>query len=779
MDVRRLNRVVWLGGLLWLSGCGGLWGQIASDMVRSVERGTAGVIGDPQVEGPELWVGGAAHSRPLATDATGWRVALTDGRRVAIWDAAERRFEQILPQSGHIVVGAVFSPQGDMLVLEEEASGRAPGMARLRLVDLERGRTLSTMELPCGCLVDFVVDERGEVIRALLSGEAIGGTWVMSWSVEGELLGRREIVGDALKAGQEVSFLDRGDRVLLLRPGDGQEEVRVVDLRSVEGARRRWAIDSEASRRGCDGLMMQCIRAVHVEGDRLMIATGRPEGGAQIEIFRLGEREPESSMGLSEALPLTWMRTRGREVGLLVQWPSEQLGEVSWGIKGVDPVAGQIKEGFEALRMPVAPLMRFPGGWFAARAASPFRGAFGLPGVLDVNHWRWYRGRVRFSVDPRTGSSVIGSPYSEWIVREGGEPELLAPVDFLRAMGALEGARRSGSGRGSVWVVTDKRAVLMAAQEPGPPAPGWGQAPLMVVDELTRWEPALRTRIRAYAPLADGRLVFLVKVRHDLARLVVLEPGRGGPRHEVIADRHFPVPAHGRKWRLVLNKAGDEGAVLTTTLKSGGARVHVQRFEMASLEMGASEVIDFIGAPVDVVVTSGVGGAVVYTRSKATEISLWGAREGLAFWSPPSWGHIKNAVPVDEGIVALSLIGPWRGSEEHWFVMDLRAPGEPRVIGHRRFSQVVEAQAWSRGGRLLVLEERGVLTALDVDRVEGLRVRKRTYLHPEGRFFISVDDEGVVRMPKGGLRRGEAMEWLSRRYIMPVRLDGRGHRKME
>ncbi len=750
------------------SGCVSLRERLARDMVVADGEATGGLGAEPSLEGPELWLGyGAGPPRLLATDPTGTRVALSDGRRALIWDALGRRVERPLPGDGLPIQSAAFSPQGDLLVVEEVESRIDPGLDRLRVIDLTRGRTTARLRLPCGCLVDYAIDADGLRLRVLLSAEELGGAWVMSWATDGRFEAALKVSDAPLRPGREARFFDQGAQLLLTTMNPHREVARVFDLRS--GVQTHaWSLSTAASRLDCDEAMIQCARALHLDPDRqrLFVATGRHDGDALVEIFRVGEPEPLASSPLGEVIPLSWLPTGGGDPALLVQ----DAEEAAWGFFTIDPDTAAPGQRAAPLSLPAPALMRFPSGWFANKAAAPFLTLFGFNEGLEALPV-WKGGRSRIDVDPRSGTLALVSASGEWLWRRGGDPRPLPPLNLKRARATFDGLPRSLSGRPSIVSVTSGRVALLAVEEPDSPE---GQA-TFAGQELGRWEPE-EGAIMAAEPLDGGAIVALTRPGAARARLHRLDGagrgaafaparGSGGP-----APRELPMPADGAMWRLMIGPEPSSAAVAAVRVAGEGAALTVHRVDLDTLGLTATERLSLPAPPAGIVHASGAEALATFTRHSVTAIPLWGEGRALVDWQAPSWAWIRGVEPLGRRSFAVRLIRRDLASAEWWVAVDFSSQ-DPVVIGHWRFEGVVAAGAWIAGGAMWIMEERGVLTTLEViggaGRPASARVARRTYLEPSGGGFVDLDREGRLRLPAEARARAAALGWLSRRRISP------------
>jgi len=223
-----------LGLLAIWSGCAPL-PPIAQPAIVTDNLGPAGSLGAPPTTGPDLVLSGVKPDRRLlAVDPTGFRAALTDGRQVMIWDGARGQLERLLPWSGQVVRSAAFEPGGRLLAVYEHQSELRPGLARVRLIDLDQGRDLSHVDLPCGCLIAYAFSRDGQRLFTIVSSDAYDGTWLLSWSVEGEVMGGLQLSEEVFAAGDLARFYtepDGSERALLFRSGGrGHEGITLVDV---------------------------------------------------------------------------------------------------------------------------------------------------------------------------------------------------------------------------------------------------------------------------------------------------------------------------------------------------------------------------------------------------------------------------------------------------------------------------------------------------------------------------------------------------------------------
>ncbi len=759
-----------------LGGCAGLWGQITQDMTLAVERGPSGVVGEVSLAGPELWTGDGGKGALLATDRTGVRVAISDGTRLAIWNAAARRLERVVPGAGHLVRGVVFAPQGDLMAIEESESNLLPGIDRLRLFSMSMGRSLAWMRLPCGCLVTYGFGDEGKRVQAVVSSAEIGGTWALSWSLEGQFLGSKLLSRRLVGAGDHVTFFEGGERVLWLRPDGGapdRDVLVVMGLGERDEPARVIPVPSAASSLGCEAALRNCHRVVGVEGRRLMVATGRLGAEARATFIDLDAPEGAMNVALGTRLPLLWLPTSSGAARLLAQRPVAQEGQPDWEILALKDRQIEVEAGAPILPLPLVHLER---GWISDRIEVPLRRALGLSAQRMLAPW--FLGRARLWLDPRDGALNVIGPKQGWRWRTEGPPAVLPPIKPWRSQAIYDAGQHSVSGRPTVVAVGSESISLMAPFEPSWDAATQGGR----IETLWSWSSG-QGRVLEGGPLPDGRTLALVRDSHNSARLVALNPGKPTPREDKLTQEEhqspIPVPPRSSHWSLWLDAKGQRGALLAITRKSdlSEASLSVRRFDPQTLQHDPRPtLINLPDIPTSMAVTWGSSTVLLPTRRRLTLVDLAGVQPEVFDWEPQqdeSW-WIKGVVALGQRMAVVRLVRQEMPADELWLTLEVGAAGQVKVLGHRRLTRVVATAAWAAGEQLHALEERGVLTTFGLVPGRGLVVQRVAYLDPDSGAFLALDADGQMHLPASGVERATAWRWLAERSLLPALLDDGG-----
>lgn len=763
----------------------------------------------PRRDGPALWTGGKAQSRPLATDRVGGRVAITDGARVALWDARDRAITQLLPESGLSVHSARFAPAGDLLVIQEEDGAGRSGLMQLRVVGLEGGEELATIPFRCGCLVNFDFDEAARSLRVVVSSPELGGTWVLSWALGQarretgaggaapfEFQGRHKLMRYVVRAGDGLEWV-KGRHVLWVGArGEADEEVWWFDALGHE-APRTWRLPSRGEALGCEKALRQCRRVLLVTDDALWVALGLRGGDAWVSAHPLGEGAPMMEAPLGAHLPLMWLRGGARPPFLLTEAESDaedrrgrdtlsdpdRAPEWTWRAWQIEaarsaPAGASGPQRF-SLRGPVGraslplSLVSLPGQWESQRVARPFRELYGLLSHKPLPGWN--SGQSQVMALQGAQGVVVANRRQAWRVVSGRPPRRLAPMQLFPMRALLDGVSPSLSGRRTMVVARSDGIAWVSPEEPG----GQGRS---VAATRAQWEPQ-GGEVQVAARLPGGGLLAMLKVGYDEARLV-----RFDAQGRQTAARSQPMPRrrYGRSWSMWLSQDGHQGALVALDAPKGERaprRLVIQRFEPATLRGQRRDVVSLPQEARALSMTPGVGLVLMTTARTLTGVWLEdaGADQGPPSfeWSPPVGWSLKGrdgALVLGSGLIALRLYRGERTSQERWVTLSVSPGSAPRVVDQRRFTYVASAAA---SGRVLyVMDGRGVLSEVSIDEQGWMTLVRRIYLHPRRGAWFALDAEGRATVPSAATpERARALSWWRSQRLAPALLDGRGRQR--
>ena len=816
-------RALALAHLLLVVGCASL-PPIARPATITDNLGPAGALGAPAIAGPHLWLGGEEATRLLAVDPTGFRAAVTDGRQVLIWDGVRGRVERLLPWSGQVVRGASFEPGGRLLALHEHQSELRPYLARLRLIDLTEGRDLSHVELPCGCLIDYAFDHDGQRLLAVVSSDAYDGTWLLSWSVEGEVLGGARVSREVLDSGDAVRFyVDAAgrDRLLVFRSGGrGGEEIVHVDADALEVLERR-TIHANDLGVPCGVMALPCSQAVTVDPERghLLVATGIQGGSTRLTAWPLADAPkeearrawtpsaewiaawpaprwnarrpafaPEEAQAPRDAprplrevwlegfVPFSWVPRPEGGWSLMGHAGASRAGGDGWRLMRFAP-GDEVTLEAEWEALPTAPLLRFEESWVSVHQTRLFRGAFRLPEPSEavqreLAEARWYANGSRAATHPVSGERLFASLDGAWVWPRGGRPSFLPGVNVANAVALMPGRRRPGpSGVDEPRVL---RSTGTAVEQSAYAAPGFGSGGVLATP-VTRWEP-LRGFVREVLALEQDRLLTLTRVDDRRVELEVLE-APDGARPRSIATAQARLADTRYAWRLVAALDRSQAAVvsLTDDAETGHHTLDVITFSLPGLERVGRRSVDLGREDVWLETHRDCGDLLLYTRGSVLRLSAWEpeATPEEATWFPASWGWIKGVVPMGGGVVAVRAVRQELPSSEWWVWLDL-SDARHRVLGHRAFHDAVAWASWPTGREVDVLESSGRVTRLRLTPGGRVEVVGRALLHASQAVYIELDGDGRVRLPREARGRAAARRWLEAGVVTPLVVDGRG-----
>ncbi|MEL6177706.1 MAG: WD40 repeat domain-containing protein, partial [Myxococcota bacterium] len=482
------------------------------------------------MQGPRLWRHSAQTSRMLAVDHTGFRVALTDSRQVTIWDGDRGQIEQLLPWSGQVVRSASFSPNGRLLALHEHQSDLRKYLARLRIVDLEEGRNFSRLALPCGCLVDYTFSPDGQALHTVVSSDAYGGTWVLSWSIEGEVLGGFAITGDVLGPKDSIQLFAQAGRqqLLLFRSSEqGKAQATVWDIATAQMV-YDWQIQTRVLAPSCGPMVLPCsqIATIDPQHHHLVVATGVQGGMLRVTAWPLGAATPVWTLQRDDFIPLAWDR-RPDGSWLLVGHAERAESNRGWGLAPLDVkrgVLGGASRSWNAL--PATPLLRFRDSWLNIHHAALFREAFHLPTfsadtLRTLEQMAWYANGTRAATHPDSGDRLFASLDGTWVWPRHGRPQFLTGLNVANSVALLPGSRAHQGRTDPVSEVRILRSSGTAVEQSAYTVRGgWSFGTLS--RPVTRWEP-LRGFVREVVSLGGDRLLTLTRSGERLMELDLLE----------------------------------------------------------------------------------------------------------------------------------------------------------------------------------------------------------------------------------------------------------------
>jgi hypothetical protein len=475
--------------------------------------------------GPWLWP--ARSLTPLAVDATGTRMALTDGARIGVWNGRTRRLEQVIEASRHVVTDAAFSPSGAALLVRELQSPTQPALQRLRVVSLETGRTLAVARLPCGCLVDAAFTSAGQV-RAALSSAAIHGTWLLRWATDGRLLDSEHVSDEVLDGSASGLFAGgNGDVFAMFTEGDdGDTHVTVIDPSTA----RLHAV-SAAGEGGCSWADARCTRLVDVGVDRTIYLAWSRDGETQIQVVPMDGVVAVTSLPRPAATPAAWVAP-----GELLL--SDNRLWTPWSHGAWSP------------SFPARGPRSFASGWTRASVAAPIAVQMGLPLPTARAVWGTETQLGVSSLD----TVVCGADV--WRLPVGDRPEAGSPG----LCSDLPGGDRRRTHDSAHDLRADESSVRWTDRTGG----------------MVLWEAPAGAWVKGVVPVAVGvAMVRLVRQDRPSAERWLSLRVDGAGRVSEGADRFFldVVAAHGAGGRVaVLERSG-----VLTELRVARSEVAVER----------------------------------------------------------------------------------------------------------------------------------------------------------------------------------------------------------
>jgi len=746
---------------LSLSACSNLLTHLAVPMSPDVGRGPGGVLAESDPTGPDFWLGDGASMRLLSTDATGDRALITDGHRLAIWDGRRARLEQLLPVSGRAVQRAVLSRGGAHILAIEHESSRSPQLEWLRVIDVDRGRTLLTLPMPCGCIIDVAFGERSGTVRALVSSPSLGGTYILSWSMEGEFIEQVQVTDTVIDRWQgSPTFFDEGEQAMLFLRDDGDVDTAFLVALGERSSVRRLQLDSPFDDGPCDGPSWRCGRIATVTPDAqgLLLATGSAELTTWLERRDLRTGALVWGRDVPAINPVLWTPWDGDAVQLVAHGVSDE--GFSSGMAGhvVDTARGDVTSEARWDQTPVPAMLRVV-PWAEADTMAAFRTALQLP--EGINERGWTGNAPQLFVDRDTGVRhvVTLNAYFRLDDRPARMPTLTAsaPLSVFEGRWNMEVPHLRGVATAfglSLEVI--RNADAYASSLAGP-------------SEYYRWNVPAGLLVDAQR-LPSGDIVVQSDSAGATERLFVIRPPVT-PTDGWVAMRSMPAAPGVERYVMATSP---DGALVTLAgliphADDQPTTLDLTTWDTERLSPHDHRTLDLPPNVTRLVAVPGLDHLAAYTRHAVHLVAI--DTGAVRSWSPRPGDWVKGALPVGADRVAVRLAHHERPSGEWWLTLDL-ATSPPRILGERRFADVMAWAVWPEGQTLDVLERRGVLTRMSV--ADGLAIVDRTLLSSAASTFLTLDHAGRLRLPDDAAGFAEALAWLREGWVMPVVLDATG-----
>jgi hypothetical protein len=720
-------------------------------------RTTAGLLHTPAIDGPDLWLGGPDTSRLLAVDASGTRALLTDDSRVALYDARRRGVTRLLPPSGRLIHRAIFAGSGAFALLAERESTLTPGLEHLRLLDLQSGRPLLDLPLPCGCLLGLGASTHH--LHAVLSSDDLEGTWVLSWDHAGTLLASQRLTSQVLLPGRDsLTFSRDGARlVALLRDPDGAPLARWIDLRPdlPDPPPPHTLALASPPPPACADARPPCGAAGYVEPDGKTVwwAAADPDGHATLHRIDLASGERLASLTEDNLHPVAWLLASDDTPLLLAQRSLPNLDERRL------TYARPLPDRLEHLSEPPDASLPLPGPLEAeperlgAAAIPAWRHALHL--AIDTRPRLTPGNAPRLFIDDATGLASLTSLGGGWRLPPDAPPTPLPPLTAppLRVFEArfpLE--------------IPDLRATatsflltLSLTRRP----PGWTGP-----DTLYTWTPPVGLLLDVLPTGREpGELAALVGGASATTRVMLLKPPTT-PTESWLAYRTLWPPDATREAALT-TWADPEPHLLALRVADDPPRLELHLLDPSTLTPLPPSTRNLPALPDTFTVTPGLPELVLATRHTLWLASLDQPQAPLLAWTPTPDAWIKDAHPLGGGRVLARLASADRPSAEWWLWLDLTT-SPPRVLGHRRLHDVLAVATWPAGRHILALEASGVLTRFAWDDDAGVAVLQRLVLSSADGAWLAFDHRGHLAFSTHPDALALATGWLRSGLVQPL-----------